>query len=79
MFNYRNLNKALIKSFFPIHSIDNPEMMSPDEMSNRVFKEMDINHDSKITKEEFIQVCLKNYTISETLARKVLKVISTDV
>ena len=54
-------------------------MMSPDEMSNRVFKEMDINHDSKITKEEFIQVCLKNYTISETLARKILKVISTDV
>ena len=54
-------------------------MMSPDEMSNKVFKEMDINHDSKITKEEFIQVCLKNYTISETLATKVLKVISTDV
>ena len=55
------------------------EMMSPDEMSKKVFKEMDINHDSKITKEEFIQVCLKNYTISETLARKFLQVISTDV
>ena len=59
--------------------IDNPEMINWDEMSARIFTEMDINEDNKITKEEFIQACLKNNTVSEMLAKKILKVISTDV
>ena len=50
-----------------------------EEMSNRVFQEMDVNEDNKVTKEEFIEVCLRNNTVSEMLAQKVLKVISTDV
>ena len=54
-------------------------MISIDEMSNRVFNEMDINQDNKVTKEEFIEACLKNNTISQMLVNKVLKVISTDV
>ena len=54
-------------------------MINWDEMSARIFREMDINEDNKITKEEFIGACLRNNTISEMLAKKVLKVISTDV
>ena len=54
-------------------------MINCNEMSERIFKEMDINQDNKVTKEEFIEVCLKNNTISEMLAQKVLKVISSDV
>ena len=58
---------------------DNPEMINMEEMSNRVFQEMDVNEDNKVTKEEFIEACLRNNTISEMLVSKVLKVISTDV
>ena len=54
-------------------------MINWDEMSDRIFKEMDLNQDNKVTKEEFIEVCLRNDTVSEMLAQKVLKVISTDV
>ena len=54
-------------------------MMSPEEMSNKVFREMDLNYDCKVTKEEFIEACFKSNTMSETLAKKVLKIISTDV
>ena len=69
-------NKSVCLSFF---LIDNPEMINWDEMSARIFTEMDINEDNKITKEEFIQACLRNNTVSEMLAKKILKVISTDV
>ena len=47
-------------------------------MAENVFNEMDMNQDKKVTKEEFIEVCLRNNTISGMLANKVLKVITTD-
>jgi len=72
-------NIAIINLFVFFSLIDNPEMINWDEMSARIFTEMDINEDNKITKEEFIQACLRNNTVSEMLAKKILKVISTDV
>ena len=65
--------------FYQFYFLDNPEMINMEEMSNRVFQEMDVNEDNKVTKEEFIEACLRNNTISEMLVSKVLKVISTDV
>merc|ERR1712020_391377 len=72
-----NEMKQVVKDFF--YLLNNPEMINWDEMSARIFTEMDINEDNKITKEEFIQACLRNNTVSEMLAKKILKVISTDV
>ena len=54
-------------------------MINSDEMAERVFNEMDINNDNQVTKDEFLDVCLKNNTISGMLANKVLKIVSTDV
>ena len=58
--------------------LDNPEMMKLDEMAEKVFQEMDLNHDNKITKDEFVQACLSNKNISGMLAKKMVKIISTD-
>ena len=47
-------------------------------MTERVFQEMDLNCDNKVTKEEFVEACLNNKNVSEMLANKMLKVITTD-
>ena len=53
-------------------------MINCTEMAERVFKEMDINHDKKVAKEEFLTVCLNNKTISQMLTSKMLKIVTTD-
>ena len=53
-------------------------MIKSDEMAERAFNEMDVNKDNKVTKDEFIDACLKNNTISGMLAKKVLKIVTTD-
>ena len=58
---------------------DNPEMLNLNEMAARAFNEMDVNHDNKVTKDEFFKACMKNDTIAGMLANKVLKVVSTDI
>ena len=53
-------------------------MINCNEMADRVFREMDIKHDNKISKEEFLEASMKNHTISEMLVSKVLKIVTTD-
>ena len=53
-------------------------MMNCDEMAETIFNEMDLNRDNKVTEKEFIQVCMKNNTISSMLATNILKIITTD-
>ena len=53
-------------------------MINCTEMAERVFKEMDMNHDKRVTKEEFLTVCLNNKTISQMLTSKMLKIVTTD-
>ena len=54
-------------------------MLTANEVAARVFNEMDINKDMKVTKDEFFKACMRNDTISGMLANKVLKVVSTDI
>ena len=68
----------LILNCFLIIYPDNPEMMKLDEMTEKVFQEMDLNNDNKVTKDEFVQACLSNKNISGMLAKKMVKIISTD-
>ena len=53
-------------------------MIDLNDMTDRVFQEMDSNRDKKVTKDEFVQACLSNKNISGMLAKKMLKIVSTD-
>ena len=68
----------LVITYYFHTNLDNPEMIDLNDMTDRVFQEMDSNRDKKVTKDEFVQACLSNKNISGMLAKKMLKIVSTD-
>lgn len=69
----------IVKDLFHIlnHS-DNPEQTSGEELAINAFKEMDIDLDGQVTRDEFLRACLAHKKISTMLALRIIDVFITD-
>ncbi len=61
-----------------LFEIDNPHRTRATKMAEIVFKEMDLNGDNKVTKDEFVTACLKNNHICTMLCSKILEIAGSD-
>ncbi len=67
--------KRIVKDLFHLLSKeDNPDRASEETLANLAFKEMDVDSDGKITKEEFVSACMGQERISSMLALRIIDV-----
>jgi len=63
----------LVKDLYSlIGKEDNPDEVTDKTLANCAFKEMDVDGDSKISKDEFVRACKANEKISSMLALKIV-------
>ena len=72
------MTKMVREMFQVLDYTEKPHNSNPISFSKLLFKEMDVDGDGEISKDEFVQACLNNDKFSSILAYKLLDAISAD-